>query len=158
MTTYDNPCRAFRPGASTVMEPCVPFKTILEIGRGELDEMAQAADIAQSKIDGQDDGDAFEDKVKLVEGFMRQVWRIAVQTSRNTDELESIASIWQSFISFCDDVVRISEAYKDAFLHGETSELYDLALDYRIAAQERYNDVLEEIRCLKIETPAGLFQ
>ncbi len=52
------------------------------------------------------------------------------------------------------------KAWKDIYPHCGTPELYDLALDYKIAAQERLTENMQDAEWLKNNpaAPNGLFQ
>ena len=49
------------------------------------------------------------------------------------------------------------KAAKDTYLLCGTTECYDLTFDYKIAADKRYYQSLEDAECARTPPPNGLF-
>ena len=58
---------------------------------------------------------------------------------------------------FCDLALGVMKSKKNEIAYCSTPELYDLALDYKLACQKRHKGVLEEIECASKEMPKKLF-
>jgi hypothetical protein len=138
------------------MSTCLNFEDIIEIGKPQL---ALLETVGDSYPSGDDIAacTAFTKQVRTLEAFLTQTYSVAAVIAKRAPELKEIADIWQDMGGFCDEAMRALLRLKDKYPHCGTPELYDLALDYRIACENRYRGVLEEMQCQKTALPAGLF-
>jgi hypothetical protein len=84
---------------------------------------------------------------------------VAYQAIRDKDPAVAAAR-WKAMSDFCDAALATLKDLKNAHPHCGTPELYDLALDYKSAAFDRYLANQEDSECLKAnkgEIPSGLF-
>ena len=58
---------------------------------------------------------------------------------------------------FCDLALNALRSLKEKFPYCGTPELYDLALDYKLVADERYQENLRDSECLSLKIPENLF-
>jgi hypothetical protein len=138
------------------MKTCVTFADLVEIHRPQIEEM-QRVGHAFSDPAAPNAGDAFSHQVKLVEGALRQTYREAAALARRTSDLEEVKELWSQMSAFCGAAIRALTSLKGKFPTCGTPQLYDLALDFKLAADKRHRDVLEEISCQNQELPKGLF-
>lgn len=99
----------------------------------------------------------FTRQVKQVEGVLRNTYGIAASLAKKAETLEEVAEIWGQMSELCDQALQALRTLKDKYADCGTPELYDLALDYKLACDERHRNVLEEIACARREFPKGLF-
>ncbi len=138
------------------MKTCVSFADLVEIHRPQIEEM-QRVGHAFSDPTAPNAGDAFSHQVKLVEGTLRQTYREAAALAKRTLDLEEVKEIWSQMSAFCGATIQALTTLKGKYPGCATPRLYDLALDFKLAADKRYRDVLEEISCQSQEYPKGLF-
>ena len=69
---------------------------------------------------------------------------------------EGAANLWKEMVSFCEEAIKVLWKLKNLYPGCGTPELYDLALDYRQQAEERYQQNLEDSQC-QTPIPEGLF-
>lgn len=70
----------------------------------------------------------------------------AVASMREADP-KAAAALWKKMSDFCDSTLIVIRTVKAKYPHCGTSELYDLALDYRREAQKRYIQNLQDSEC-----------
>ncbi len=66
-------------------------------------------------------------------------------------------SLWGEMVRFCEDALKALSGLKEVYSRCGTHELYDLVLDYRREAQDRYLSNREDSECVTNQIPAGLF-
>ncbi len=66
------------------------------------------------------------------------------------------AKLWKEMVGFCEEAINALWKLKNLYSGCGTPELYDLALDYRQQAEERYRENLEDSQC-QTPIPKGLF-
>lgn len=137
------------------MKTCLSFSDILEINRPQISEMARIA----SQYSGAEAAgcEAFARQVRLVEGIVVQTYGMAAALARKAEDLQEAAEVWRKMGAFCQSALEVLAGLRDKFPHCGTTELYDLVLDYKLAADQRYRGLQEEIACQKLEVPKGLF-
>jgi hypothetical protein len=100
----------------------------------------------------------FETAVAGIRAAILHSFKITGGLSLATEDPAKAAQLWDSYIRFCDEALRVLSASKDKFLHhGGASDLYDLTLDYRNEASNRRQQNLHAAECLKLGIPKGLF-
>lgn len=138
------------------MSVCLSFEEILERGKPQI---ATLSEVGESFPDVNYPGacEAFSKQVRLLEGFITSLYTITSSFAKKSNDLGEIAAMWKEMAAFCAQAIIALSHLKDKYPNCGTSELYDLALDYKIACDKRYEGVLEEIECQKMSLPKNLF-
>ena len=137
------------------MSTCLSFKDLIEINQPQIAEMQRVADsFASSEMPGA--CETFSKQVRVIEGVLTQTYGVATVIARKTADLKEVAEIWDRMGFFCNSSLHILAALRHKFPYCGTSQLYDLALDYKLACDKRYRGVLEELTCQTMEFPKGL--
>ena len=138
------------------MKTCVSFDDLLQINRPQIDEMQRIGDsFSDPNVPGA--CEAFTRQVKIVESILIQTYGLGTALAKRAEELREVAEIWNGMSSFCNVAFQALSSLKDKFPYCGTPQLYDLALDYKLACDKRHRGVLEEIACQSTEFPKGLF-
>lgn len=137
------------------MKACLSFAEILEVNRPQITEMQR---IGNSYPSAEAPGacDAFTRQVRLVEGIVVHTYGIAAAVARKGEDLNEVAEVWSNLSRFCQSALQGMVDLKHKYPYCGTPELYDLVLDYKLAADKRYKGVLEEAACQKLDFPKGL--
>ena len=77
----------------------------------------------------------------------------AVRQKRPADAAE----LWMEMSKLCESALGVLKNLKDIYPQCGAPELYDHTLDYKMAADERYYENLQDAECAKISQPVGLF-
>ena len=138
------------------MKACLNFDDLLQLNQPQIEEMRR---VGESFADPTEPGacEAFTHQVKVVEGLLRQTYRVAVALTKKAADLREVAEIWSAMSSFCSTTLLALASLKDKYPNSGTPQLYDLALDYKLACDKRHREVLEEISCQSTTFPQGLF-
>jgi hypothetical protein len=137
------------------MSTSLSFKDFIEINQPQIAEMQRVADsFADPEMPGA--SETFSKQVRLIEGVLTQTYGVATAIARKTADLKEVAEIWELMGLFCNSVLHTLAALRHKFPSCGTPQLYDLALDYKLACDKRYKGVLEERTCLTMEFPKGL--
>jgi hypothetical protein len=100
----------------------------------------------------------FETAVEGIHAAILHSFKITGRLSLAIEDPSRAAGLWQSYIQFCDDALRVLNASKEKFQrHAGASDLYDLTLDYRNEASNRRQQNHHAAECLKMGIPEGLF-
>lgn len=134
----------------------ISFPEILEISKPEIEKFRALSD-EYPDPDAPDACEAFARQVTIVEGALRQAYGIAAALAKRSEELTETLSIWQAMTRFCDVALEVLNSLKDKHPYCGTPGLYDIVLDYKLAADKRRKSVEEEIECQKMKFPEGLF-
>jgi len=137
------------------MKACLTFNDILQIGQPQIDEIQRVGNSFPS-ADIQGACAAFARQVRLLEGVVVNNYMVAAALARKADELKDVAEVWSRMSQFCQSALQVLAQLKDKYPSCGTPELYDLALDYKLAADKRYQGVAEELACQKMDFPKGL--
>jgi hypothetical protein len=81
---------------------------------------------------------------------------ISFAAIRETDPAKAM-SLWEEMVRFCEDALNVLSGLREVYPQCGTHELYDLALDYRREAQDRYLSNREDSECVTTQIPAELF-
>jgi len=137
------------------MKACLSFDEVLELGQPQIMEMQR---VGEAYVSAEVPGAcaAFSRQVRIVEGVVTQTYAIAASLARKTETLNEIAEIWLRTSEFCQSALDSLARLKDKYPYCGTAELYDLALDYKLACDKRHKGVLEELACQKADFPKGL--
>ena len=138
------------------MKACFGFDELLGAGQPQISEMERLG-VLESGPGQPDAGAAFSRQVRILEGILVQNYGVAATLARKADDLQEVAEIWNCMSLFCQTVLQSLAGLKEKHPQGAAPELYDLALDYKLACDKRTKGALEEIACQKTEFPKGLF-
>jgi len=78
--------------------------------------------------------------------------------ARRSANCEDAGETWKTMSEYANHVMVILGLLKDRYPGAGTVELYDLALDYKVAAEKRYQSNLEATLCQKTPLPEGLLE
>jgi hypothetical protein len=134
---------------------CLNFDDLLEINKPQVAEFQRLAELLPTSETPAATA-PFSRQVRIVEGMLIQTYGIASKLTRETDDLTEVAGIWKNLASFCNSVLQALASLRERFPSCGTPELYDLALDYKVACDKRHRGVLQELSCQTIELPKGL--
>jgi len=139
------------------MKACVGFDEIVESGKSQVMEFAKIKrGIAERASSQEQATDAFAKQVNMVESMLRQTYAVAARVTRRTEELSEVAEVWSLMSNLCDLTVNTLRELKERYPFCGAPQLYDLALDYKLACDKRHKGALEEMECQKINLPPGL--
>ena len=146
----------FASKLSPVMSACLSFSDILDVSQPQIFEMQRVGD---SYPDPSTPGacEAFTRQVRLVEGIVVQTYGVAAAMAKKAEDLKEVADVWKRMSRFCHSALQILANMKHKYPYCGTPQLYDLILDYKLAADKRCKSALEEAACQKTEIPKGLF-
>jgi hypothetical protein len=82
---------------------------------------------------------------------------MAALTARRSETLEQEAEVWKEMSALGDSLIVTLKSLKEKFPGCGTRELYDVALDYKLASEKRHSLTVEAIKCETIRMPEGLF-
>lgn len=99
----------------------------------------------------------FSNEVRNVHGAIVHTYQIVAFGATQIDSAEEAAEIWKQMVELCENAIKSLRNLKDLYPKCGAPELYDLALDYRKEADERYQQNLQDAKCQKIPVPKGLF-
>ena len=99
----------------------------------------------------------FSKRVAAVEAVLKFAYKMAALAAKRSETPEQEADVWRDMNEIADSIITILNSLKGKFPDGGTPELYDLALDYKLAAEKRYSLTLESIKCQNLPMPEGLF-
>jgi hypothetical protein len=138
------------------MKACLNFEDILQVGQPRIEEMERVGNFYPS-ADTPGACEEFSHQVRLLEGVVIQTYGVAAALAKKADSLEEVADLWNKMSRFCQPALKALAELKHKYPYCGTAALYDLVLDYKLAADKRCKGVLEEASCQKMEFPKGLF-
>ena len=134
------------------MNQCITLRDFAELTKEEVKSLERSAQSFRPN-----DCQSFYKEVRSLESSVMQSYKVAVLLAKRTTDPNELSDIWKTASDICDSVLNLMKQLKDSKPECGTSQLYDLALDYKIAAFKRYENSLEDIQWKDQETPAGLF-
>jgi len=136
------------------MNAAVNLEDLTRLNQAPLDQMAQLG----ANLDRRDETahTAFSRQVAAVQAVLRQTYQAAARLPRRPADCEEAAQIWKTMSEYANHVMVILSVLKDRYPQAGTAELHDLALDYKAAAERRYEANLEATLCQKTPLPEGL--
>ena len=138
------------------MKTCLSFQDILAGSRPQIAEMQQVGNsFPDASTPGA--GAACARQVGLVQGVVVHTYGVAAALAKKAEDLEEASDVWNQMSRFCHAALQILADLKNKYPQCGAPELYDLILDYKLAADKRYKNTLEEIACQKMEFPAASF-
>jgi hypothetical protein len=96
--------------------------------------------------------------VNGVHAALIHTYRIVSYVAIRETDPGRAAEHWKKMSQFCDLTIKALKKLKDKFPNCGTNSVYDLALDYKLASDERYCQNLRDSECQNLKIPAGLFQ
>jgi hypothetical protein len=95
-------------------------------------------------------------QVRNVEAAIVHTYALIAHSAIREASPEVAAGLWKNMVEQCDQALRVLRKFKDLFPECGTPELYNLTLDYRQEAEDRYRQNSEDAQC-QTAIPAGLF-
>jgi hypothetical protein len=102
--------------------------------------------------------ETFATHVHRVEAALAHTFQLVAYVSIREADPAKAAAHWRKMSQFCDLAIKALKKLKDKFPNCGTNAVYDLALDYKLASDERHCQNLRDSECQTLEIPAGLFQ
>jgi len=137
------------------MNTCLSFTEIIAINHAPVAEMERlGARYPDQRAPGA--GEVFRRQVRLVESVLVQTYGLGASVARKAESLEEAAVVWRDTSALCNGVLAVLTELRHRYPDCGAPQLYDLALDYKLAADKRSKEVQEEIECQKHPLPPGL--
>jgi hypothetical protein len=95
--------------------------------------------------------------VKKVEAALIHTYGIVAYVAVYQTSPGDAAKLWKLMSEFCEVALNVLRNMKERFRYCGTPELYDLALDYKILSDEKYQQNLRDSECLSLKIPSQLF-
>lgn len=95
--------------------------------------------------------------VRNVQAAILHTYQLAAHAAIREEAPAKAASLWKEMDDLCDMALKSLEDLKDVYPNSGTPQLYDLALDYKNAARQRYTENLEDAQCPTNLLPSRLF-
>ncbi len=125
------------------------------VNRCQISEMAKAG---RTLDPGRNDSCVqFTKLVRNVEAVIRHTYQLTAHAAIREEDPSKAADLWKDMEELCQAALTELKELKEVYPHCGTPELYDLSLDYMIAAQNRRSQNMEDAECLNMPVPAGLF-
>ena len=99
---------------------------------------------------------AFARHVAAVEAVLKQTYQAAALLAKRAADCDEASRIWKTMSDYANRILITLSFLKDRSSETGATELHDLALDYKAAAEKRYQANLEATLCQKIPLPEGL--
>ncbi len=125
------------------------------VNRCNISEMEKLGE----SLDPQQPGacEKFGAQVAGVHAALVHTYRIVSFVGVRTENPKIAAQYWKRMGEFCDLALSALKTLKEKFPYCGTPAVYDLALDYKLASDERYNQNILDSECLNLEIPTDLF-
>lgn len=119
----------------------------------EMEKAGKELDPEQS-----DSCEQFSHHVRAVQAVIVHTYQmIAFASIRESDPFKA-AELWKGMVTLCDSALAVLKGLRNVYPHCGTPELYNLTLDYRLAAEKRQLQNLEDSEWAKTPLPDKLFQ
>jgi hypothetical protein len=125
------------------------------VNRRQIEKMEKTGKELDPSAYGSDA--AFSEQVRNVQAAIIHTYQLVASASLQQESPEAAARLWQAMSAFCDAALASLGNLKDIYPASGTPELYDLALDYKLQADKRFYQNLEDAEWAKSEMPKGLF-
>jgi hypothetical protein len=135
---------------STASSQCISIGDFAEMTNEQLEQVKQAATDPS-------DCTGFYYKVKSLEALVTACYMCAARLARRTSNLKDVCELWNGVSEVCDTVLGQIKALKNSRPDCGAGQLYDLVLEYKIAAMKRHKQTLEDLQWEATPAPAGLF-
>jgi len=137
------------------MSTCLSFSEVIDIHKPQVEGMRRA--VEGFALNDPQACQELSRQVRAVESALMATYCVAAAIAKRAENMIEIAEVWKAMEGFCDLALGVIKTKKGEFPYCSTPELYDLALDYKLACQKRHKGVLEEIECANKEMPKKLF-
>ena len=135
---------------------CLTFEQVFSTGVPRVEKLkVVGASLATYEEPGA--CEAFARQVSTLEDFLKETYGIAMIIARKEEDANEVASILRLMSDFCATAMNTLSGLKAKYPYCGTGELYDLALDYKMACDLRYNNLLAELECANQNLLTGLF-
>jgi len=136
------------------MNAALDLSDLTRLNQAPLDHMTELG----ANLDVADEArrNAFCREVAAVGGVLKQTYQAAALLARRATNCEEAGQTWKTMSDYANHVMIVLSLLKDRYPGSGTAELYDLALDYKAAAEKRYQSNLEATLCQKTPLPEGL--
>src|SRR5208337_468445 len=91
---------------------------------------------AGTQLDPVKDCAAFANLVRNVEAAVIHTYQMSAFASTQEPDPKKAAMIWKEMTEYCESALTVLKDLKDKYYYCGASQLYDLVLDYRGAAQK----------------------
>jgi len=125
--------------------PTITLETLVTLNQGPFDEMIRTAESMDPA--SQNSSWRFTRCVHSCETALRQMYRASVLLAKEAENDEAEAQIWKQMVAYSDRAIQTLAKFEKIYPDCGTPELYNLALDYRNAAQERFEASLSANAC-----------
>ncbi|HTG42959.1 MAG TPA: hypothetical protein VK633_00385 [Verrucomicrobiae bacterium] len=129
--------------------------TVDTLNRCNVSEMEKVGHALNPQVPGS--CEEFGRHVKKVEAALIHTYSIVAYVSLHQKNPAEAAALWKHMGNFCDVAINALRTLKERFPFCGAPELYDMALDYKIAAEDRYQQNIRDSECLTLKIPADLF-
>jgi len=99
----------------------------------------------------------FSRHVRNVEAAVTHTYQLTAFAAIRLEDPAKAAALWKGMTQFCEMALNALRELRVTYAHCGTHELYDMALDYRMEAEKRYLQNLQDSECAKMPAPEGLF-
>jgi hypothetical protein len=135
--------------------PTISLETLVSLNQGPFAEMVRTA--AQLDPANQHSSWKFTKCVMGCETALKQMYRASALLAKEAENDVDEAQIWKQMVVYADGVIKTLAELKGTYPECGTPELYNLALDYRSAAQERFEASLSAKECQTNQALSRLF-
>lgn len=101
--------------------------------------------------------ESFARHVSGVEAAIMHTYQIVAHYAVRQKNPADAAEMWKEMSKLCETALIVLKDLKERQPYCGTPGLYDRALDYKMAADERYYENLQDAECAKMSQPDGLF-
>ena len=133
----------------------IDLKVVDAFNRCNVSEMERVGKALDPSME--DSCAKFGRMVSIVQSALVHTYGIFTFAAVREKDPKQAAILWESMSDFCDVALNALKSLKEKFPHCGTPEVYDMALDYKLASEERYTQNLRDSECLILPIPAGLF-
>ncbi len=133
----------------------IDLKVVDALNRCNVSEMELVGSTLDPSLE--DSCEKFGRKVSIVQAALVHTYGIVAFAAVREKNPEQAVILWETMSAFCDVALIALKSLKEKFPHCGTPEVYDLALDYKLASEERYTQNLRDSECLNKAIPVGLF-
>jgi hypothetical protein len=114
----------------------------------------QISDLKQAHYDIANCAD-FDRRVRNAEAAVIHTYQITAHAFLREEDPKKAAVLWKEMARFCESALVILKDLKLKYPTCGASEVYNVTLDYRVQAQKRYFQNLQDSECRTI--PEGIF-
>jgi hypothetical protein len=101
--------------------------------------------------------ETFRVKVRNVQAAIIHTYQVTAFSALHEPDPKKAATLWMEMSELCNRALVMLKQFKEIYSGCGTPELYDPTLDYKIAADQRHYQNLEDAQCAMTPMPKGLF-